>query len=57
MLAFPGLARASQRESCYHLAGLKLRYEEGQVGDEASVLRSQRENKQWGRGGCSGCTH
>lgn len=47
MLAFLGLARASQGESSYHLARLKVRYKEKQVGDEVSVLRSQRENKQW----------
>lgn len=34
---FSGLPRASQEESSYHLAGLKLRYKERQMGDEALV--------------------
>ena len=47
-LEFPSLPRASQGESSYRLAGLKLRYEERQVADETGVLgsRAERENKQ-----------
>lgn len=36
-LGFSSLPRASQEESSYHLAGLKLRYKERQMGDEAVV--------------------